>query len=111
MKPEAFYDKEFSYGNSSITRGELESLPCPFCTANVTDEEMQIIIDYTHQNTCDTHRLRYTEPIDFENDRISATWWEKLEEVCQTFMPYYEDLEDSRLDSDDEEAYHYGLKH
>lgn len=106
-----FYNKEFTYSNSSITRGKLESLPCLFCTENVTDLEMQFIIGYTHQHTCDKYRLRYADPIDFENDQISATWWEKLEEVCRAFMPYCEDFEDSRLDSDDEEAYHHGIRH
>lgn len=110
MKSEDFYDKEFSFGNSSITRGELESLPCPFCTENVTDEEMQKIIRYTHKNTCDAYHLPYNEPIDFEHGRIGELWWEKLEEICQTVMPYYEDLDDSRLDSDDEETYHHRLK-
>ena len=41
---DAFYDQEFTYGDSKLSRRDLESLPEPFCTEDVTDEQMQEII-------------------------------------------------------------------
>ncbi|MDE7061896.1 MAG: hypothetical protein K2O73_01450 [Lachnospiraceae bacterium] len=38
-------DKIFRAGDSELSRGELESLPCPFCTDNVSDETMQSIVE------------------------------------------------------------------
>lgn len=52
-----YYDKEFGYYNSKISRGELESLPCPFCTDNVSDDVMQSIIMMTDLTTKQRLRL------------------------------------------------------
>lgn len=43
-KDDAFYDKVFTCGQSELSRRELESLPEPFDTYHVTDEEMEQIM-------------------------------------------------------------------
>lgn len=111
MKKDDFYNKEFRYSNSSITRGELESLPFPFCTDDVDDATMQEIIEEAHMETADCWRLPADAPLDFDNDCISETWWEVLEEQCCRHMPYYEDIEGDEpfVTPEEEELYHHGL--
>lgn len=88
------YDKIFRAGDSELSRGELESLPCPFCTDNVSDETMQSIVETIDRSTRDRLRLSGNEHIDFDNDRHSRIWWEEMEAVvCEFGIPYYEDLE------------------
>lgn len=89
-----FYTKEFNCGNSVISRQELESLPCPFCTAEVTDKQMQAIIDDTDFETKCAYKIPLDQPIDFSNDRYSERWWSELESaVLRQNVPYYEDLD------------------
>ena len=89
---EEFYNKEFVCGQSSISRGELESLPCPFNTFSIDDDKMQKIVDCTEESTRTQLRLSKNEKIDLENDKHSKCWWENLEYFCNLFnVPYYED--------------------
>lgn len=91
---EGFYTREFVCGNSSVSRGELEGLPCPFCMENVSDEQMQSIIDDTDAETRSRCRIPSDMPIDFKNYRHSEVWWEELENaILKREIPYYEDLE------------------
>ncbi|WP_302589092.1 hypothetical protein [Alistipes senegalensis] len=90
-----FYDRIFKYGQSELSRGELESLPVPFRTKNVTDEQMEEIVRQTELDTRDRLRLNEGEPIDFENDRHSEVWWEEMEAaVCRHNVPYHEDIDE-----------------
>ena len=90
MKHEKFYDKEFSGGLTTVTRGELEGLPCPFCTENVSDETMQDII-----NNVDAEMTqRFGSEFSFEDDNCAELWYSALEDECnRQEIPYYEDLE------------------
>lgn len=56
-KDDAFYDKVFTCGQSELSRRELESLPEPFDTYHVTDEEMEQIVYETEMETRDRLRL------------------------------------------------------
>lgn len=88
-----FYIKEFVYGDTILSRADLESLPCPFCTENVTDEQMEIIVFETDLSTRERLRLSDGEHIDLDNDKHSEVWWEEMESaVNQQNVPYYEDL-------------------
>ena len=90
----AYYDKIFRAGDSELSRGELESLPCPFCTDNVSDETMQSIVEITNRSTRERLQLADNEHINFGNDSHSKIWWEEMEAVvCEFGIPYYEDLE------------------
>lgn len=91
-KDDAFYDKVFTCGQSELSRRDLESLPVPFNTYDVTDEQMEQIVFETEMETRDRLRLGEKESIDFENDRHSAIWWEEMEKaVVRHGVPYYED--------------------
>ena len=90
-KDDAFYDKVFTCGQSELSRRELESLPEPFDTYHVTDEEMEQIVYETEMETRDRLRLGKRKPIDFDNDRHSEIWWEEMEKaVVRHGVPYYE---------------------
>lgn len=78
-KDDAFYDKVFTCGQSELSRRELESLPEPFNTCHVTDEQMEQIVYATEMETRDRLRLGEGESIDFNNDRHSEIWWEEME--------------------------------
>lgn len=92
---DAFYDQEFTYGDSKLSRRDLESLPEPFCTEDVTDEQMQEIITQTDVETRTRLKLDDEEHIDFENERHNEAWWEELEAAVNgQNVPYYEDLLD-----------------
>ena len=91
-KDDAFYDKVFTYGQSGLSRRDLESLPAPFNTYHVTDEEMEQIVFETEMETRDRLRLGESESIEIENDRHSEIWWEEMEKiVVRHGVPYRED--------------------
>ena len=88
-----FYDRNFTYSDTILSRADLESLPCPFCTENITDEQMEVIAFETDSATRERLRLSYNEHIDFDNDKHSEVWWKELEAaVNRQNIPYYEDL-------------------
>ncbi len=94
MEDKSFYIREFCSGDSCLTRGELEALPIPFCTKDVSDRDMQSIIEQVELSVRDRLDLNIDEHIDFNNDRHSEIWWEELESTVNSFsVPYYEDLE------------------
>ena len=94
-KEQAFYNKVFKYGQSELSRGELESLPAPFYTYDVTDEQMEEIVRQTELDTRERLRLDEEEQIDMGNDRHSEVWWEEMEAaVCRHNVPYYEDIDE-----------------
>ena len=93
MKNEEFYNQEFVYCDSVLSRSDLESLPVPFCTENVTDDQMKVIVRETDLNTRARLRLSDNDHIDLSNDRQSEVWWEEMEAaVNRQNVPYYEDL-------------------
>lgn len=90
-----YYDKEFGYYNSKISRGELESLPCPFCTDNVSDDVMQSIIMMTDLTTKQRLRLPDNKWLNLKKDKVSEVWWEELENAVRYYnIPYHEDLQE-----------------
>ncbi len=93
-KDDTFYTKEFVCGDSVISRRELEELPCPFFTDDVTDKQMEIIVTETEEETRSRLRLNEDGYIDFDNDRHSEVWWEELEAaVNRQNVPYHEDMD------------------
>ncbi len=91
-REQAFYDKIFVCGKSELSRGELESLPVPFDTYDVTDGQMEEIMQETELETRERLRLGENESVDPENDRHSEVWWEEMEKtVVRHGVPYHED--------------------
>lgn len=87
-----FYDRMFAgkYMGTTISRVELESLPEPFRTDNVSDETMQKIIDETEAETLESLRIR-PKDFSFDNDRESEKWWAFLEHNCRYYGVPYKD--------------------
>jgi hypothetical protein len=84
------YGKEFECGQSTLSRGDLESLPCPFNTENVSDEVMQEIVDEVEGEM--TQWREWNANGDISDDRLNEHWWEVLEDVVVAHnVPYYED--------------------
>ncbi len=89
---DAFYDKKFICGDTVLTRRDLIDLPASFYVDEVTDEQMETIVDETEAGTHVRLRLRDNKHIDFENDRQREIWWEEVEAaVVNQNIPYYED--------------------
>lgn len=92
-KNQEFYDKEFKCNDSTVCRSDLESFPIPFCTENVSDETMQKVVDDTDAGIRQRWKIRDDKPLDMENEDISETWWEELEEAANHYnIKYYDDL-------------------
>ena len=92
-KTNDFYAREFFSGSTTISRSELESLPCPFCTDKVTDQQMQAIIERTCQQVKIRMGLSDSEAIDLSDDKMDEIWWEELERtVVASGVPYCEDM-------------------
>lgn len=86
------YNKVFKSGMSELCRADLESLPCPFCTDNVTDEQMQSIVN--ELEVCMLEWYEWGDNGDITEDRVNEVWWENLERiVCNHGVPYYEDID------------------
>ena len=91
-REDTFYDKVFVCGKSELSRRELESLPAPFNTYHVTDEQMEQIVFETEMETRDRLRLGESESINFDDDSHSEIWWEEMEKtVVRHGVPYHED--------------------
>lgn len=89
-----FYSREFVCGNSCVTRGELESLPCPFYIEDITDQQMETIICETDAGVRQRLKIANDSDIDFDNEKHSEAWWEELEAaVLNQNVPYYEDVD------------------
>lgn len=87
-----YYDVPFKYGNTEVCRGDLEGLPCPMCTSNVTDVEMQIIA--TEVEAVMKEWFDWKEQGDITEERYWEKWWEVLENTAVAYkVPYYEDMD------------------
>lgn len=88
-----FYTRKFCCGNSYVSRQELEGFPCPFCTKETTDAQMQRIVDEADAATRACWRIPADQPIDFKNEEQDDTWWTELEKAAvRQGIPYYEDI-------------------
>lgn len=96
-----YYAKEFGYYNSKISRGELESLPCPICTDNVSDDVMQSIIMMTDLSSKQRLKLPNDQWLNLKEEKVSKVWWEELETAVRYYnIPYYEDLQTDETEQD-----------
>ena len=87
----SFYNKAFSSGKTQLARRELEDLPCPFCTKDVSDEVMLKIV-----SEADTEIKKWdyddnNEELEFKYEDIR---FREIEEAAVRHkVPYYEDLD------------------
>lgn len=97
MDNKEFYDKEFvgSRFGTSVSRGEMESLPVPFYMKDVDDETMEMLIENTEADVMNMLDLYDDDEFSFNDDEQSEAWWEALESNANELgIPYYEDIEE-----------------
>lgn len=86
------YEKEFTCGNTTITRADYESMPSPMKTLSLSDDDMQQLaedIEYNMSEWAD-----WLEQGDISQDRYDEQWWTIMEEYGVNYgMTYYEDEE------------------
>ena len=76
-----FYTREFRCGNSYVSRKELEGFPCPFCTKDTTDAQMQRIVEEADAAI----PVSYTQLDVYKRQddyfRWRETWW-RISALC-----------------------------
>ena len=86
------YEKEFTCGNTTITRADYESMPSPMKTLSLSDDDMQQLaedIEYNMSEWAD-----WLEQGDISQDQYDEHWWTIMEEYGVNYgMTYYEDEE------------------
>lgn len=85
-----FYNKVFSSGTTQLTRRELEELPCPFCTKEISDGIMQQIVSDADREIKEWHYDDNNEELEFKYEDIRIREIEEAAVRCK--IPYYEDL-------------------
>lgn len=83
-----FYNKVF--GTVQLTRRELEELPCPFCTKDISDEVMQQIVSEAEEEIKKWDYDDDNEELEFKYEDIRLR--EIEEATVRHKVPYYEDL-------------------
>lgn len=86
-----FYNKVFSFGNTQLTRRELEELPCPFYTKNISDEVMLKIVSEADKEIKEWDCDGNNEELEFKHEDIR---FKEIENAAVGYkVPYYEDLD------------------
>ena len=92
------YYKEFTSGNTTITRCDYEEMPSPMDTSSLTDDEMQRLAESIEQEM--ERWKEWLDNGDVNQDQYDEAWWESMEHLGLAFgMTYYEDED---CDFDDE---------
>ena len=84
------YNKEFTYGNTTITRADYESMPCPMNTSRLNDADMQRLAEDIELEMV-RWRDKYKE-IRVTEDDCNAQLWVLMEYLgFKHGITYYED--------------------
>lgn len=87
------YEKEFTCGNTTITRADYENMPSPMNTSSLTDDDMQELaeqIEYEMSGEWGD----WLEQGDVSQEQYDDHWWQIMEEFGVNYgMTYYEDEE------------------
>ena len=103
MTNEMDYYKEFTNGNTTITRCDYEELPSGMDTSSLTDEDMERLAAAIESEMIPWRE--WLENGDISEDKYNSHWWEVMEYLGVAFgMTYYEDTDE---DDDDEESDEY----
>ena len=82
------YNKEFSYGNITITRNDYECMPCPMNTSSLSDEDM-----YRLAKAINDEMDRWQEWLnnrDVNQDQYDEQLWESMEHLGFMFGMTYD---------------------
>ena len=103
--PQEQIDKQFYFNGLSVCRGDYESMPCPMYTAEITDDQMQWLINAIYDMLVSQYYFDEEDVKKYINgelednfelkDDIDTAFWKEMEEiaVADLEMPYYEDYE------------------
>jgi hypothetical protein len=84
------YEKEFTCGKTTITRGDYEGMPCPMDTSSLSDDDMQNLAEAIEQEMYKWQE--WLDNGDVNQDQYDEHWWESMEDLGLDFgMTYYED--------------------
>lgn len=87
----SFYNKVFSSGTTQLTRRELEEMPCPFCTKEISDEIMQRIVSDADREIKEWYCDDDNDDLEFKSEDIRIR---EIEDAAVLHkVPYYEDLD------------------
>lgn len=75
-----------------FVRDYLETLPCPICTKEITNEQINQLIDDVNKFTMSILKIK---ELDFKNEDVDEVWFTELEEfaIKEYKMQYYEDID------------------
>ena len=92
------YEKEFTCGNTTITRCDYEGMLSSMDTSSLSDDEMQRLAESIEQEM--ERWQEWLDNGDVNQDQYDEAWWESMEHLGLAFgMTYYEDED---YDFDDE---------
>lgn len=87
----SFYNKVFSSGTTQLTRRELEEMPCPFCTKEISNEIMQRIVSDADREIKEWYCDDDNDDLEFKSEDIRIR---EIEDAAVLHkVPYYEDLD------------------
>lgn len=87
-----FYDHVFKCGDTMLTRRDLESFPCPFCTENVSNEVMiSIVSEIDKELKLYRYNLKQN-PEELEEEHKYNLYYEMDIAAVKFNVPYYEDI-------------------
>lgn len=92
-----FYNQVFKYGDTQITRRDLEMFPCPFCTEKVSDEQMQSIVEEIDRELKKYQFDKNEEEEELQSQREDAYYFEMDIAAAKSNIPYYEDIKQDRI--------------
>lgn len=96
------YEKEFTCGNTTITRCDYEDMSSAMNTSTLSDDEMQRLAE-----AIETEMESWKEWLDngdINQDQYDEKWWESMEYLGRAFgMTYYEDEDDEVYEEDYED--------
>lgn len=85
--------EEFVYRNTAVSRREIESYPCPFCTELMSDEIIQTALERAYWSTKSFFCPNENENPDFENEEIWDSWFADFEnELINLGAKYYDQI-------------------
>ena len=73
------YEKEFTSGNTTITRCDYEDMPVPMNTSSLSDDEMQRLAEAIEQEM--ERWKEWLDNGDVNQDQYDEAWWESMEHL------------------------------
>lgn len=92
VQKEYDYNKEFTYGNITITRYDYECMLCPMNTSSLSDDDMQNLADAINQEM--DRWQEWLDNGDINQDQYDEQLWESMVYLGLMFGMTYDEDED-----------------